>query len=144
MRMIETHSHLGGLEHLQIHNPRVWKDVCLLVQIPPSDGKANVVEDIWADWLLDQGWKANSKGNFVKERIGLRVLPADEGSSAYATSLAAYAKDEIDVGIEILPMKCSQSQMNPDAVCYEGELDNVIRNGRVVPTVPLVLVGIDA
>jgi len=41
-------------------------------------------------------------------------------------------------------MKSLQSQMSSGVAYYEGELYNVIRQGRGVPAVPLVLVGIDA
>lgn len=51
--------------------------------------------------------------------------------------------DVIDVGIEILPMKSLQSQMSSGVGYYEGELYNLIREGRGVPAVPLVLIGIE-
>mgnify|MGYP002338702224 CR=1 FL=1 len=47
-------------------------------------------------------------------------------------------------GIEILPMKSLQSQMSSGIAYYESELYNVLRQGRGVPAVPLVMVGIDA
>ena len=37
-----------------------------------------------------------------------------------------------------------QSQMSPGVSCYEGALYNVIRQGRAVPAVPLVIAGIEA
>lgn len=61
----------------------------------------------------------------------------------FVKHLAFYVRDKIDVGIEILPMKCMQQQMSSGPAYYEGELYNVIRNGRGVPSVPLVLVGIE-
>ncbi|MCU0645980.1 MAG: hypothetical protein MUC94_17190 [bacterium] len=53
-----------------------------------------------------------------------------------------YSLDMIDVGISILPMKSLQMQMSSGVPYYEGELYNVIRQGRGVPAVPLVIVGI--
>jgi hypothetical protein len=47
------------------------------------------------------------------------------------------------VGIEILAMKSLQANMSSGPGYYEGELYNIIRNGRGVPAVPLVLVGIE-
>jgi len=40
-------------------------------------------------------------------------------------------------------MKSLQSQMSSGVAYYEGEFYNVIRHGRGVPAVPLVLIGID-
>ncbi len=56
--------------------------------------------------------------------------------------MAFYVGDVIDVGIEILPMKELQSGMSSGVAYYEGELYNLIREGRGVPAVPLVLVGV--
>ncbi|MBN2535226.1 MAG: hypothetical protein JXB88_20260 [Spirochaetales bacterium] len=47
------------------------------------------------------------------------------------------------MGIEILPMKTLQSQMSSGVSYYEGELYNIVRQGRGVPAVPLVIVGIE-
>jgi hypothetical protein len=58
--------------------------------------------------------------------------------------MAFYVGDVIDVGIEILPMKELQAQMSSRVAYYEGELSNLIREGRGVPAVPLVLIGISA
>lgn len=84
--------------------------------------------------------------DFVKERVAVEVQFGKYSFVAYdlfVKHLAFYVRDEIDVGIEILPMKALQSQMNSGVAYYEGEFYNVIRNGRGVPSVPLVLVGID-
>ncbi len=49
---------------------------------------------------------------------------------------------KINVGVEILPMKSLQAQMSSGVGYYEGELYNVVRQGRGVPAVPLVIIGI--
>ncbi len=56
--------------------------------------------------------------------------------------MAFYVGNVIDVGVEILPMKELCSEMSSGVAYYERELYNVIRQGRGVPAVPLVLVGI--
>jgi Restriction endonuclease BglII len=61
----------------------------------------------------------------------------------FVKHLAFYVRDQIDVGIEILAMKSLQSKMSSGPAYYEGELYNIIRNGRGVPAVPLVLVGVE-
>lgn len=61
----------------------------------------------------------------------------------FVKHLAFYIGDQIDVGIEIRPMKSLQAQMSSGVGYYEGELYNVVRQGRGMPAVPLVLVGIE-
>jgi len=41
-----------------------------------------------------------------------------------------------------LAMKSMQSEMSSGPAYYEGELYNVVRNGRGVPAVPLVIIGV--
>jgi hypothetical protein len=83
--------------------------------------------------------------DFVKERVAIEVQFGKYAFVAYdlfVKHLAFYVRDEIDVGIEILPMKSLQAEMSSGPGYYEGELYNVIRNGRGVPGVPLVMIGI--
>ena len=56
--------------------------------------------------------------------------------------MAFYIGKIIDVGVEVLPMKELQAQMSSGVGYYEGELYNLIREGRGVPAVPLVLIGV--
>jgi hypothetical protein len=56
--------------------------------------------------------------------------------------LAFYVGDKIDCGIEILPMKSMQSEMSSGPGYYEGALYDPVRQGRGVPAVPLVIVGV--
>ncbi|HAR97968.1 MAG TPA: restriction endonuclease [Syntrophus sp. (in: bacteria)] len=84
--------------------------------------------------------------DFVKDRVAVEVQFGKYSFVAYdlfVKHLAFYVGDRIDVGIEILPMKSLQSQMSSGVAYYEGELYNVVRQGRGVPAVPLVIVGIE-
>ena len=84
--------------------------------------------------------------NFVKERVAIEVQfgkYAFVADDLFVKHLAFYVKDQIDVGIEILPMKSLQSQMSSGPSYFEGELYNVIRQGRGVPSVPLVVIGVE-
>ncbi len=83
--------------------------------------------------------------DFVKDRIAVEVQFGKYAFVAYdlfVKHLAFYVGDKIDVGIEILPMKSLQQQMSSGVPYYEGELYNVIRQGRGVPAVPLVIIGV--
>jgi len=61
----------------------------------------------------------------------------------FVKHLAFYVGDRIDVGVEILPKKPLQSQMSSGVAYCEGKFYNVIRQGRGVPAVPLVLIGVE-
>ena len=84
--------------------------------------------------------------DFVKNRVAIEVQFGKYSFVAYdlfVKHLAFYVGDKIDVGIEILPMKSLQSEMSSGVSYYEGELYNVVRQGRGVPAVPLIIVGIE-
>lgn len=83
--------------------------------------------------------------DFVKDRVAVEIQFGKYAFVAYdlfVKHLAFYVGDQIDVGVEVLPMKCLQNQMSSGVAYYEGEFYNVVRQGRGVPAVPLVLVGI--
>ena len=83
--------------------------------------------------------------DFVKDRVAIEVQFGKYSFVAYdlfVKHLAFYVGDQIDVGVEILPMKSLQSHMSSGVPYYEGEFYNVVRQGRGVPAVPLIIIGI--
>jgi hypothetical protein len=100
--------------------------------------------------ILASGRPAYSSYNqtdFVKDRCAVEVQFGKYFSVAYdmfVKHLAFYVGDIIDVGIEIVPMKELHDEMSTGVPWYEGELYNLIREGRGNPPVPLVLVGVTA
>lgn len=83
--------------------------------------------------------------DFVKNRVAIEIQFGKYSFIAYdlfVKHLAFYVGDAIDVGIEILPMKSMQQEMSSGPGYYEGALYDLARQGRGVPAVPLVLVGI--
>jgi len=84
--------------------------------------------------------------DFVKNRVAVEVQFGKYSFVAYdlfVKHMAFYVGDKIDVGIEILPMKALTMQMSSGIAYYEGEVYNVVRQGRSTPAVPLVIVGIE-
>lgn len=100
--------------------------------------------------IEDSGCKAIATYNqtdFVKERVAVEVQFGKYSFVAYdlfVKHMAFFVGDKIDVGIEILPMKSLQENMSSGPGYYEGELSNLVRQGRGVPAVPLVLIGVEA
>lgn len=83
--------------------------------------------------------------DFVKERIAVEVQFGKYSFIAYdlfVKHMAFFVGDKIDVGVEIMPMKTLQMEMSSGVPYYEGGLYDLIREGRGVPAVPLVLVGV--
>lgn len=90
--------------------------------------------------------RSYNQTDFVKEKVAIEVQFGKYSFIAYdlfVKHLAFYVGDKIDVGIEILPMKSLQSQMSSGPGYYEGALYDLARQGRGVPAVPLILLGIE-
>ena len=84
--------------------------------------------------------------DFVKKRAAVEVQFGKYSFVAYdlfVKHLAFYVGDAIDLGIEILPMKAMQGHMSSGPGYYEGALYDLARQGRGVPAVPLILLGIE-
>lgn len=201
MRIVETYSHLNGLEYLLVHKPALWEEIqSVIAQVNAAGCRTKVSREQrrfgelkyspialnkeFARLLRSSGWVESrvshwvtsdvklirqtlfkppdqqkqeilqsgaeaifsyNQTDFVKDRVALEVQFGKYAFVAYdlfVKHLAFYVRDEIDVGVEILPMKSLQSEMSSGPAYYEGELYNVIRNGRGVPAVPLVMIGI--
>ena len=201
LKILETYSHLNGLEFLLVHRKALWEDVQDVIEsidakkcrtkiskerrmkgkalYSPIDMNKSFKKLLsardWSEsrvsyWVTkderlirktlimqpeDQKREIQSNGqepifsynqtDFVKDRVAIEVQFGKYSFVAYdlfVKHLAFYVGDKIDVGIEILPMKILQSQMSSGVAYYEGELYNVVRQGRAVPAVPLVILGI--
>jgi hypothetical protein len=94
------------------------------------------------------GFEAISSSNqtdFVKDGVAVEVQFGKYAFVAYdlfVKHMAFYVAEKIDVGVEIMPMKCLQREMSSGPCYYERELSNLLRQGRGVPAVPLVLIGV--
>lgn len=89
--------------------------------------------------------RSYNQTDFVKDRVAVEVQFGKYSFVAYdlfVKHMAFFVGNEIDVGVEVLPMKKLQATMSSGVGYYEGELYNLIRQGRGVPAVPLVIVGV--
>lgn len=83
--------------------------------------------------------------DFVKDRVAVEVQFGKYSFVAYdlfVKHMAFFIGNVIDVGVEILAMKELQEEMASGVGYYEAELYNLIREGRGVPAVPMVLIGV--
>lgn len=203
MKIVETYSHLNGLEFLLVHKPALWKELkSVIASVDAKACKTKISREktmtgkvLYSPVAMNQNFKdllgakdwcesrvgywvtkdaklirktlalpqeeqkrqieeageipiySYNQTDFVKDRVAVEVQLGKYSFVAYdlfVKHLAFFVGDQIDVGIEILPMKSMQSQMSSGVAYYEGELYNVVRQGRGVPAVPLVIVGVDA
>ena len=89
--------------------------------------------------------QSSNETDFVKERVAVEVQfgkYAFVAHDLFVKHLSFFVSDVIDVGIEILPMKELELHMSSGVPYYERDLVNVIRQGRGVPAVPLILFGV--
>ncbi|MEO7704555.1 MAG: hypothetical protein ABIV92_07960 [Thermoflexales bacterium] len=117
-------------------DPQLLRDICHL----PAPKQKRAILDAGA---IPMPGHANS--GLINERVA--VIPPFEPRVVKdwiidAQLMPAYFRDEIDVGIQILPMKSMLEDTSSGIRCYEDEIYNVLRNGRGVPAVPLVVLGI--
>ncbi|MCY4475775.1 MAG: BglII/BstYI family type II restriction endonuclease [Chloroflexi bacterium] len=105
------------------------------VEIQPRAIKLHGSEPISASLAVD----------FFKDRIAIQLQlghPSKIAHDIFVTYMNFYVSDLMDVGIEIMPTKELAAQMSSGVPYYERDLLNIIRQGRGVPAVPLVLMGI--
>ncbi len=84
--------------------------------------------------------------DFVKNAIAIEVQFGKYSFVAYdlfVKHMLFYSGGKINLGIEILPTKALQSEMSSGIAFYEGEVYNVMRQGRNNPPVPLLILGIE-
>ena len=109
------------------------------LQMPPHQQRAEI-EGAGAEAIA-----SFNQTDFVKDRIAVEVQFGKYAFVAFdlfVKHMAFFVGDKIDVGVEILPMKELQQHMSSGVAYYERELYNLIREGRGVPAVPLILIGV--
>lgn len=83
--------------------------------------------------------------DFVKDKVAIEVQFGKYSFVAYdlfVKHMLFYTGGVINVGVEILPMKEMQKEMSSGVAYYEGEVYNLIRQGRTSPPLPLLIIGI--
>ncbi len=124
------------------HRFFVTSDVRVLKQVYSLDADAQ------RDAILEAGLQpihSYNETDFVKDRVAVEVQfgkYAFVAHDLFVKHMAFFVSDLIDVGIEVLPMKELEAHMSSGVPYFERDLLNIIRQGRGVPAVPLVLIGV--
>lgn len=90
--------------------------------------------------------RTNNQVDFVKDRVAVEVQFGKYFSVAYDLHVKHtffFLRNDIDVGIEIIPTRAMCLKMDTGVAWFENEVANVIREGRSNPTVPIVMLGIE-
>ena len=120
----------------------VTSDAQILKQIYSLDADAQ------RDAIEEAGLRpirSYNQTDFVKDRVAVEVQfgkYAFVAHDLFVKHMAFFVSDLIDVGIEVLPMKELELHMSSGVPYFERDLLNIIRQGRGVPAVPLVLLGV--
>jgi hypothetical protein len=135
-------------------NPNGWKEMKvqyyvtgnqeiekLIVKVRDKDTQKQIIEQSGNKALT-----TNNQVDFVKDRIAIEVQFGKYFSIAYDLHVKHtffFLRDDIDVGIEIIPTRALMRKMDTGIGWYENEVANVIREGRSNPSVPIVIIGIE-
>lgn len=90
-------------------------------------------------------YRSKNETDFVKDKVAVEVQFGKYSFVAhdlFVKHMTFYVMDRIDIGIEILPMKEMSEEMSSGPTYYEKDLNNLVRQGRGVPAVPLLLLGV--
>jgi len=201
MRIVETFSHLNGMESLEVHQKKLLDEIREVIEsINANDFKTKVSQEktmkgkklfnpvelntIFKEKFYERGWRESrysycvttnrdyvedtqnmsqaeqkeyfkKKGenvmpsynqtDFVKDKVAIEVQFGKYSFVAYdlfVKHMLFFTGGVITVGVEILPMKEMQKEMSSGIAYYEGEVYNLIRQGRTSPPVPLLIIGI--
>ena len=202
MKLAATHSHLNGLEWIQVHCERRWSEILNVIDAGDAEAcKTKISKEktmlgkflyspkdmnkaIGRQFLL-AGWEKPKRSNFwvtddanllrrtlllptreqrqelevrgkiavrsyeevdfMRDGIGIEVQFGKYFSLAwdlFVRHLHFYNTDQIEVGVEIVPMKSLQKEMSSGPGYYEQMLGALARHGKASPPMPLVLIGI--
>ena len=89
--------------------------------------------------------KGHTKADFFKNKISIEIQFGKYSFVQYdifVKHAADYMHNRIDLGIEIVPMKSLEKEMSSGPSNYERNLHEILRQGRIFPPVPLILIGI--
>lgn len=93
-----------------------------------------------------ESYPSNNQVDFQKERVAIEVQFGKYFSVAYDLHVKHtffYSRNDIDVGIEVIPTKAMEAHMDTGVPWFENEVTNVIREGRTNPPVPVLILGIE-
>lgn len=111
-----------------------------IIDLPKEQQKA-IIESAGESAL-----STHNSADFRKGRVSVEVQfgkYAFVQFDLFVKHAADYMRDRIDLGIEIVPMKALEREMSSGPSFYEKNLNEILRQGRIFPPVPLILIGVE-
>ena len=141
-------------EFERILYPQGWQSVETPYYVCEDIGTARIIAGIrdkeeQKQIIIDRGYtplRTKNQVDFVKDRVAVEIQFGKYFSIAYDLHVKHtffYLRDDIDVGIEVIPTVNMCRKMDSGVGWFENEVANVIREGRSNPTVPIVMIGIE-
>jgi hypothetical protein len=115
------------------------EDIKHIARLPPPEQLA-YLEGLGRDKL-----ETYNQTDFVKDRVAVEMQLGKYAFVAhdlFVKHMSFFLNDAIDVAVEVVPMKSMERDMSSGVPYYERDLFNLVRQGRGVPAVPIILVGI--
>ena len=113
-----------------------------IVKVSQKEEQKRIIEENGFEAL-----QSHNQVDFLKDRIAVEVQFGKYFSVAYDLHVKHtffYLRDDIEVGIEIIPTHRMMLCMDTGVAWYENEVTNVIREGRNNPSVPVYILGIES
>jgi hypothetical protein len=110
-----------------------------IIRLPPEEQKTRIEQ------AGLQALETYNQTDFVKDRVAVEVQFGKYSFVAhdlFVKHMSFFVNDDIDVGVEIVPMKEMEKEMSSGVAYFERDLFNMLRQGRGIPAVPIILVGV--
>ena len=143
-KLIKKELHSYGWNNPKKYNFLLTDDAELTAEM--INKKMPIEEQI--KFMDDKGkeyYRGHTQADFFKNRVSIEIQFGKYSFVQYdmfVKHAADYMHDRIDLGIEIVPMKSLEQEMSSGPSNYERNLHEILRQGRIFPPVPLILVGI--
>jgi hypothetical protein len=108
-------------------------------RLPPEEQKRRIEE------AGLEAIETYNQTDFVKDRVAVEVQFGKYSFVAhdlFVKHMSFFVNDDIDVGVEIVPMKEMEKEMSSGVAYFERDLFNMLRQGRGSPVVPIILIGV--
>ncbi len=108
-------------------------------RLPPDEQKRRIEE------AGLEAIETYNQTDFVKDRVAVEVQFGKYSFVAhdlFVKHMSFFVNDDIDVGVEIVPMKDMEKEMSSGVAYFERDLFNMLRQGRGIPAVPIILIGV--
>ena len=110
-----------------------------IIRLPPDEQKAHILA------AGHTALETYNQTDFVKDRVAVEVQFGKYSFVAhdlFVKHMSFFVNDDIDVGVEIVPMKEMEKEMSSGVAYFERDLFNMLRQGRGIPAVPIILIGV--